>query len=119
LKERIEYFAQAPDELSSILNTDFEMTDDAEAKEILAADTVPVLYQALVEKIRTADGWDAQAAQQIIKSIQKEHKAEKIKGKALYMPIRLMLTGVMHGPDLALIMDVLGKDECLKRLERF
>ena len=35
------------------------------------------------------------------------------------MPIRLMLTGVMHGPDLALIMSVLGKDECLKRLTRF
>ena len=35
------------------------------------------------------------------------------------MPIRLILTGSMHGPDLALIMDVLGKDVCLNRLHHY
>ncbi|MDD2414881.1 MAG: glutamate--tRNA ligase, partial [Eubacteriaceae bacterium] len=121
LRERIDYFAQAPEELKAILNPDFVMTDTEEAQQIMAADTVPVLYQALTDKIEAADAeqWNAENAQKMIKSIQKEHKAEKIKGKALYMPIRLMLTGEMHGPDLALIMDVLGKDECLKRLRAY
>ena len=34
------------------------------------------------------------------------------------MPTRIMLTGEMHGPDLTLIMDVLGKEELLLRLDR-
>ena len=120
LKERIAYYAQAPEELSAFLSSNFVMDDSEEARAIMAADTVPILYNALVEKIQKADEWSAETIQQsVIKAIQKEHKAEKIKGKALYMPIRLMITGVMHGPDLALMMEVLGRTECLARLEKY
>ena len=49
-----------------------------------------------------------------LEEIQKE---EKIKGKMLFMPSRIMITGEMHGPDLTLIMDVLGKDEVLNRIK--
>ena len=44
-------------------------------------------------------------------------KEEKIKGKMLFMPSRIMITGEMHGPDLTLIMDVLGKAEVLNRIK--
>lgn len=120
LKERISYLAQAPEELKKDLDGDFEIDDSEEATEILSADTVPILVDALSDKMAAAETWTAESIQKdIIKVIQKEHKAEKIKGKALYMPIRLIMTGVMHGPDLALIMDVLGKEECQRRLDRF
>lgn len=120
LKERIAYYAQAPEALSVFLSSDFVMDDSEEAQAIMSADTVPILYEALIEKIKQVDEWSAETIQQsIIKAIQKEHKAEKIKGKALYMPIRLMITGMMHGPDLALVMDVLGRTECLARLEKY
>lgn len=33
------------------------------------------------------------------------------------MPIRVALTGQMHGPELVNIIDILGKDKILKRLE--
>jgi nondiscriminating glutamyl-tRNA synthetase len=71
------------------------------------------LYKALTEKIDSAEKLDAERAKAILKEIQKE---EKIKGKMLYMPARIMITGEMHGPDLTLIMDVLGKDAVLLRL---
>jgi nondiscriminating glutamyl-tRNA synthetase len=38
------------------------------------------------------------------------------KGKDLYMPIRAALTGNLHGPELPLVIDILGKESCLKRL---
>ena len=85
---------------------------------LLKEETVPVLFNALVEKITESDVVDTERAKAILKEIQKEHKAEKIKGKMLYMPTRIMLTGEMHGPDLTLIMDVLGKEELLLRLDR-
>lgn len=112
LRERIEYFAQAKEELTLILKNDFVVTDE-EALEFLRAESTKRLYHVLVEKIEATDVLNASCGKAILKEIQKQ---EKIKGKMLYMPSRIMITGEMHGPDLTLIMDVLGKDEILARL---
>jgi nondiscriminating glutamyl-tRNA synthetase len=40
-----------------------------------------------------------------------------VKGKNLFMPVRLALTAEEHGPELGLIAYVLGKEEVLKRLK--
>lgn len=117
LQDRLEYFAQAPELLNEILAVP-EAAQDPEIAEIMSAPSVPVLRAALKEKIAQADELTAESAQAILKAIQKEHKAEKIRGKMLYMPTRIMITGQMHGPDLAHIMEVLGRDEVLKRLEQ-
>jgi glutamyl-tRNA synthetase len=42
-----------------------------------------------------------------------------IKGKALFHPVRLLLTGEEHGPDLGSIAYVLGKDEVISRLKNY
>jgi nondiscriminating glutamyl-tRNA synthetase len=44
-------------------------------------------------------------------------KAAEAKGKDLYMPIRVKITGTCHGPDLVGILDVLGRDEVVSRLK--
>jgi len=41
----------------------------------------------------------------------------KLKGKALFMPLRIALTGEMHGPELIHVFELLGKDELVKRLK--
>jgi len=38
------------------------------------------------------------------------------KGKELFMPIRLALTGLEHGPELKSMIYLLGKEKILKRL---
>ncbi|AFA48958.1 glutamate--tRNA ligase [Acetobacterium woodii] len=113
LKDRIEYFAQAPQELEAILKR-FDTIEDEEAKVFLKEESSKRLYQALITKIEASDVLDAVRGKAILKEIQKE---EKIKGKLLFMPSRIMITGEMHGPDLTLIMDVLGKDEVLSRIK--
>ncbi len=40
-----------------------------------------------------------------------------LKGKELFMPIRLALTGSSHGIELPRVLNLLGRDEILKRLE--
>lgn len=112
LRDRIEYFAQAPEELKLILKPTFVIESD-EAINLLKEESSGRLRTALIKKIESLDCLNAEKCQQILKEIQKE---EKIKGKMLYMPTRIMITGEMHGPDLTLIMDVLGKDEVLSRL---
>ena len=39
-----------------------------------------------------------------------------VKGKSLYMPLRLKITGQMHGAELVNIIKLLGKEEILKRV---
>jgi glutamyl-tRNA synthetase len=39
------------------------------------------------------------------------------KGKALFMPLRLALTGQEHGPDMATLFALIGPDKAAKRLE--
>ena len=41
------------------------------------------------------------------------------KGKKLYMPLRLAVTGHEHGPDLGGIFGLLGDEEVLRRMNRF
>jgi glutamyl-tRNA synthetase len=43
-------------------------------------------------------------------------EATGAKGKALFMPLRLALTAANHGPELALMLPLIGEDEVKKRL---
>ncbi len=112
LRDRIEFFAQAPQELEIIFKKDFIISDQ-EALDLLHEESSKRLYEALISKIEASEELDVARGKAILKEIQKE---EKIKGKMLFMPSRIMITGEMHGPDLTLIMDVLGKDEVLDRI---
>ena len=38
------------------------------------------------------------------------------KGRALFMPLRLALTGLDHGPELAALLPLIGRDRSLRRL---
>jgi glutamyl-tRNA synthetase len=38
------------------------------------------------------------------------------KGKALFLPLRLALTGREHGPDMAALLPLIGRDRALARL---
>ena len=40
------------------------------------------------------------------------------KGKALFLPLRQALTGMDHGPDMAALLPLIGRDEALARLQR-
>ena len=48
--------------------------------------------------------------------MKKVQKASGFKGKDLYMPVRALLTGQVHGPELSNILEILGKGEILRRL---
>lgn len=42
--------------------------------------------------------------------------ATEAKGKALFMPLRQALTGLDHGPELAALLPLIGREKALKRL---
>jgi glutamyl-tRNA synthetase len=40
------------------------------------------------------------------------------KGRALFLPLRQALTGLDHGPDMAALLPLIGKDRAIERLNR-
>lgn len=78
---------------------------DPEALDMLgseeASKTIPILSGYLASE----GSIDAEGAKELIKKAGKECG---VKGKMLFMPIRLALTGQMHGPELPRLIAVIG-----------
>ncbi|WP_151737863.1 glutamate--tRNA ligase [Paenibacillus tengchongensis] len=87
---------------------------DTEAAQILAEDQVNVVLSAFLAKVEATADFSAANMAVLIKEVQKEtgHK-----GKALFMPIRVALTGQMHGRDLNATIALLGRSRVIERLK--
>jgi nondiscriminating glutamyl-tRNA synthetase len=68
------------------------------------------LFAAFAAGFTNLDGWEGNAIRQTIKSVGKELA---VKGKGLYMPLRIALTGATHGPDLVSIIEIRGREDVL------
>lgn len=103
-------------ELSSLFFND-KLTVDQTAKEEMAAETAMTVVDAMAAKLEAlADAdFDADHIKPMIKEIQKE---TGIKGRKLFMPIRIAVSGQMHGPELANVIDVLGKTKALDHIQQ-
>lgn len=101
-------------ELSDLFFVEHPTLDEA-AKEVLANDTVPIVLQAFKEKLTALPVVDAQSVKAAIKEIQKE---TGVKGKNLFMPIRIAVSGQMHGPELPDTVELLGREKALNHLNK-
>ncbi|TDM39110.1 glutamate--tRNA ligase [Macrococcoides goetzii] len=99
-------------ELSELFFKD-ELALDEEASEVVNGEQVPELVKALTAQLEALDTFDAASIKAAIKAVQKE---TGIKGKNLFMPIRVMVSGQTHGPELPNTMELLGKDKVIERL---
>ena len=86
-----------------------------EEKAMLALDTTPKVFKALIEELNGLKEVNPENIKQVFKNVQ---NAIGVKGKALYMPVRLALTGVSHGIELVNIIKILGKEEVIARLSK-
>lgn len=111
--EQMSYAAEIVD-LSEMFFLDKELELDDAEKEILSAETVPVVLEAFRGKLPEIEPFEETAIKAAIKEVQKE---TKIKGKNLFMPIRIAISGEMHGPELGKTIELLGKEKSLNHLE--
>ena len=114
LQEKIHTINDIGEFMHLFVGEDVTIEDD-EAREVLADEDVPVVIKALQEKLAALPEWTADEVKGIFKAISKE---TGLKGKKVFMPIRVALTGQMHGPDLHFIIPVLGKELVAKRLAK-
>lgn len=85
-----------------------------EALEILKEEQVPGVLDLLASKLIALEQITVENTKTLLKQITKELK---LGGKQVYMPIRIALTGQMHGPELYEIIPLLGLQNLKSRLE--
>ena len=101
--------------LTDLFFADFPALTEAE-KEVMAAETVPTVLQAFKAKLEalTDEEFVTENIFPQIKAVQKE---TGIKGKNLFMPIRIAVSGEMHGPELPDTIYLLGREKSIQHLE--
>lgn len=112
-QEQVSYGAEIVPLVKLFFNDDFEIENDA--NDFLHSDaniknTLQVFYQCL-------ENLNDFTKDNIFACIKETQKLANAKGKMLYMPIRIATTGIMHGPDLAVSLELLGKKVVLDRLQ--
>ena len=106
-------------EIVNLARVYFEMPDlsnlDEEATIIFNDETVNNTLKIFKEEIESVDTIIKEDVKLLVKNTQIR---ANVKGKMLYMPLRIALTGEMHGPDFSSLVFLLGKEEVLNRLNK-
>ncbi len=79
-------------------------------------DNAREMLNHLVEAFNGIEEWSGEAAFQVIKPLA---KANGVKVGAMMFPLRMALTGTHAGPGIDVIMQVLGREEVLRRISIF
>ena len=101
--------------LTDLFFSDFPELTEAE-REVMAGETVPTVLEAFKAKLEamTDDEFVTENIFPQIKAVQKE---TGIKGKNLFMPIRIAVSGEMHGPELPDTIFLLGREKSIQHIE--
>ncbi|WP_456342464.1 glutamate--tRNA ligase [Thermovibrio sp.] len=112
-----EYFtvlSDAPHYMEVFLKDDFEVEEDAKGFISENPDRLRVI-ELFYGKLKAFEGeLTEEAFKKLVKEVGKELG---VKGKNLFMPIRIGLTGKMSGVELPVLAELLGKERVLRRLE--
>ena len=112
VQERVKLLTEIPSAVSFFLKDDFdydEATLDKVRKNAAASELLPQLAKAFSN---LTDWSEAKA------TIGATAKANGAKPGQLMFPTRVALSGQGGGPDLGDILNILGKDECVRRVQR-
>ena len=112
--EQLSYGAEIT-ELTEVFFVD-ELTFEEDEKAVLAGEQVPEVMASFKEQLENLESFEAADIKAAIKAVQ---KATGHKGKNLFMPIRIVTTGQMHGPELPDAISLLGKDKTIARVAQF
>jgi len=101
-------------EKAQIFFDDRIVVKDDNAMGMLKGEHVPELLKTFRKKIEEIDEIDREFCKGVFKVLQKE---TGIRGKNLFMPVRVAITGQCHGPELVNILLILGKEKLIKRID--
>ena len=89
------------------------LASSQEDRDLIEQEDSRRIFSYWIEALREQETWSLDDLSALVK---KGIGDLGIKGKNFYFPIRLALFGSCHGPDIPTLIDILGRDESVKRL---
>lgn len=111
-QEQMSYGAEIVELSSQFFQEEIHYNE--EAKAVLEEEQAPEVIRAFYDEVSTLDEFKADEIKQAIKAVQ---KSTGQRGKKLFMPIRVAVTGQTSGPELPKAIELLGKEKVKVRLE--
>jgi nondiscriminating glutamyl-tRNA synthetase len=102
-----------PGELEYLLEERVERLEP-EAAPVLDVPKAREVCTALADELERLADWSADAVKS---ALQRVGKNLGLKGRELFQPVRVALTGRTHGPELPLLAEFIGRDRCVMRLQ--
>ena len=114
VREYISFAAQIHEHAAVFFQDEITMEND-ETADVLRDPDVPQVMEAFLNKLAAMDPVDGEQVQAALKAVGKELK---LGGKKVFMPVRVALTGKMHGPELIALIPLLGVARTTVRIRR-
>ncbi len=103
-------------DLLAVFYLDFNPADfSPEQKEMIHGEKVIPLLEAFRDHLNAIQPW---AGENLKKAVSLSGESAGVKGKELFIPLRLAVTGKEHGMEFNVFMELLGKEKTLANLER-
>lgn len=118
VQDRLSYLGEIVDKARVFLE-DTVVPENNDTQAVLEEEQVPMVLLAFKKEIicwqEKQASLDITQAKAILKNVTKK---TKLKGKKVFMPLRVALTGQMHGAELYYIISLLGVEGCLRRIQQ-
>ncbi len=116
IRGHLEILADAPKYLQMYFQDEVAIEDDG--KKLFSEPTFEAVGNALRDALQKheAEQGDVLSAEAFQKIQEVVKTTSGAKGKNLFMPMRVCLTGQTHGPELKLVVPLLGTKRCLRRI---
>jgi glutamyl-tRNA synthetase len=113
VRGNVETLAALPGELAPFVSERFDVEEAARA--VFEADSARRVCAGVAEAWASLADWNPDG---IKSALQSAGRGLAVKGRELFQPVRVALTGRTHGPELPLVAGALGRDRCVARLRR-
>lgn len=112
-QSHISYGKEIINDTAMFFSDDYELSD--EAIEFMMQDGIDNTISVFKDEIENITDWSVDA---ISDAINNTKESANVKGKMLFMPLRIKVSGLMHGPELADTIYLLGKEKVIERLSK-
>jgi glutamyl-tRNA synthetase len=102
------------EEVKNFFTDEYNLSD--ECKEFLASDEIiPKVIEMFANELESITDWNCENINIAIENVK---NGLNVKGKLLYMPLRIKASGYMHGPELDACIYLLGKEKAINNLRK-
>lgn len=113
LKQRARTLKEFAEKSHIFVENEFEIEESA--VEELKLETAKIVLEKFLDELLKVDKLTEENSKVILKNVQIN---SSVKGKLLFMPIRAALAGSLHGVDMANLLTLIGKENCIERVKK-